>query len=98
MSEMRRIRNQILQKLYLGNISVYELIDGQDASLKEFFELIQILEKDGLISIENGMVSLTEKGLKECELLNLKKISDFICGSCDGTGYKIYCCISNWLS
>ena len=58
MSEMRRIRNQILQKLYLGNISVYELIDGQDASLKEFFELIQILEKDGLISIENGMVSL----------------------------------------
>ncbi len=89
MSEMRRIRNQILQKLYLGDIGIYELIDNQDASLKEFFGLMQNLEAEGLICIENGTVSLTKKGLKECESLNLKKISNLVCNNCDGTGYLI---------
>ena len=61
---MKRIRNQILQALYRKDMSVYELIDKQDASLPEFFELIQEMEKEGIIKIENGRISLTDNGLK----------------------------------
>ena len=86
---MKRIRNQILQALYRKDMSVYELIDKQDASLPEFFELIQEMEKEGIIKIENGRISLTDNGLKICEDLGIKKVDRLTCERCDGTGYEI---------
>ncbi len=86
---MRRIRNQILQALYRRDMSVYELIDKQDASLPEFFELIQEMEREGVVRVENGKIGLTERGLKLCEDLGVKEVGDFTCKSCEGTGYTI---------
>lgn len=86
---MRRIKNQVLQALYRREMSVYELIDEQDASLPEFFELIQSMEREGLIKVENGMISLTDKGLKLCEELGVKKVEKLTCDCCEGTGYAI---------
>ena len=70
-------------------MSVYRLIDEQDASLPEFFDLIQSLENENLINVENGVVSLTEKGLKLCEEMGLKPLEACKCSCCDGTGYLI---------
>ncbi len=86
---MRRIRNQILQALYKREMSVYELIDKQDASLPEFFELIQEMERDGIVRVEDGKIGLTDRGLKLCEDLGIKEVGDFTCKSCEGTGYTI---------
>ncbi len=86
---MRRIRNQILQALYNRDMSVYELIDRQDASLPEFFDLIQEMVGEGIIRVENGIIKLTDKGLSICEELGMKKFEDFRCEECDGTGYVI---------
>ncbi len=86
---MRRIRNQILQALYRKDMSVYELIDEQDASLPEFFELMQGMEKEEIIKVENGRISLTDKGLKICEDLGIGKVDKLTCERCDGTGYEI---------
>ncbi len=83
----RRIVNQILQAID-GEISIYRLIDSQDASLPEFFNIIQEMQRDGLLKVENGKVKLTEKGekLKEEEKLFY---SDVRCKCCDGSGYVI---------
>lgn len=85
---MRRIKNQTLQALSSGPISVYKLIDYQDASLPEFFELLDELSKEGLLRIENGMVYPTENGKKLINELQAVNI-DVRCRSCEGTGYAI---------
>jgi len=88
---MRRIRNQIFQALLSGEasgVSVYRLIDGQDASLPEFFQLLHQLENEGLIKVEGGKVSLTRKGLELCRELNIKS-TDVSCQHCGRTGYSI---------
>ena len=86
---MERIRKQILQALFREDMSVYQLIDEQDASLPEFFELIQQMEKEGLVKIENGRISLTEKGVEVCKELGLKAVERLECSYCGGTGYEI---------
>ncbi|MBE8540088.1 bis-aminopropyl spermidine synthase family protein [Geoglobus acetivorans] len=85
---MRRIRNQILQALSSGPVSVYRLIDMQDASLPEFFQLVDELINEDIIRIENGNVIPTEKArrlINELGAINL----DTRCKSCEGTGYVI---------
>ncbi|MCS7130908.1 MAG: bis-aminopropyl spermidine synthase family protein [Archaeoglobaceae archaeon] len=83
---MERIEIQILQSLLKGEISVYQLIDEQDASLPEFFDLFEKLQTKGLLKVVGGKVALTEKGRVVAK--NFLK-PDAICKACDGTGYKI---------
>ena len=85
---MRRIKNQIFQALSSGDLSVYKLIDCQDASLPEFFNLLTELEKEGLIKVENGIARLTPKGKEHISEMNAVNI-DVRCKCCDGTGYVI---------
>jgi hypothetical protein len=85
---MERVQKQILQALYKDKLSVYKLIDMQDSSLREFFQLVQKL-KGELITLEKGKVSLTQKGLETCKTLGVKEIGELACGSCEGTGYAI---------
>ncbi len=88
---MRRIRNQIFQALLSGGVSglsVYKLIDSQDSSLPEFFQLLHQLEDEGLIALEGGKVSLTQKGLELCREMNIKS-TDVSCQYCGRTGYSI---------
>lgn len=80
-----RIKNQILQLLASGEKSVYELIDKQDASLPEFFNLIQEMQNEGLLSMEDGKVSISEK----VEVDRLKTIEEQGCNCCLSTGYRI---------
>lgn len=86
---MDRIARQVLQKLLGGERSVYELIYFQDASLKEFFELLEGLKADGLVEFRNGRVALTEKGKEIAERERLNYCGEFFCECCEGTGLKI---------
>lgn len=83
---MNRIEIQILQSLLKGEISIYQLIDEQDASLPEFFEIFEKLQAQELLRVASGKVTLTEKG-REIAKVFLK--ADSVCKACDGTGYKI---------
>lgn len=84
---MERIKKQILSFLSSGSYSVWHIIDYQDASLPEFFEIIEEMEKEKIISIEDGIVRLTEKGEK---IVKNMFFYDFSCKECQGTGYKIW--------
>jgi len=86
---MDRIARQILQNLLGKERSVYELIYYQDASLREFFELLNTLKDNGLIELENGKVRITEKGREIAEEERVKFCGEIECKSCDGTGLSI---------
>jgi len=78
-----RIRKQIIQALSEGDMPVYHLIDMQDASLPEFFEILNQMGKEGLIKIGGGKISLGSK--KDPRLENMRQG----CECCDSTGYQI---------
>ncbi len=84
---MDRIEKQILQSLLEGEVSVYKLIDRQDASLNEFFEIINRLAGDGLIEVRDGKATLTEKGREVSK--RFVNAGEIICRCCDGSGYEI---------
>jgi len=81
-----RIEKQIISALSAGDVSIWKIIDFQDASLPEFFEKLKELEKKGIIEIKNGVVRLTEEGKRAAGEF---KIRDYKCKACDGTGYEI---------
>jgi len=82
-----RTEKQILQTLLGGEISVYRLIDSQDASLNEFLEVVSGLRNDGLIYLRDGRAGLTERG-KEVSR-GLRYVEGLTCNCCEGTGYVI---------
>ena len=86
---MERIRRQILQALYTEPMSVYRLIDEQDASLPEFFSVLQDLEREGILKVRDGVVELTEKGREMCESLGMRRVGRIACECCGQTGYGI---------
>jgi len=63
------------------------VIDYQDASLPEFFEIIEKMEKDGIIEIKNGVMKLTEKGR---EFADGMIFHEFTCQNCMGSGYETW--------
>ncbi|HEC87995.1 MAG TPA: putative methyltransferase [Thermoplasmata archaeon] len=83
---MDRIKNQIIYLLSSGENSVWKIIDFQDASLPEFFEKLNEMEKEGIIKMEKGIVSLTNKGK---EIVHEYPFKELKCMECEGTGYKI---------
>jgi len=80
-----RIEYQMLSLLSDGAVSIWKLLDWQDASLPEFFSKLQEMEKKGLIEIKDGEVKITEKGRNAGRL----KWEDMKCSRCEGTGYEI---------
>jgi hypothetical protein len=84
---MERIERQILQFIE-KNVSIYELIDHQDASIPEFFKLINKMQKDGILEINNGKVKITDKG-KNIKKKHLLRRIDTKCEYCDGKGYNM---------
>ncbi|MCS7121022.1 MAG: bis-aminopropyl spermidine synthase family protein [Archaeoglobaceae archaeon] len=88
--EKDRIKIQILQSLANGKKkSIYEIIDLQDSSLNEFFEIFKELQRDGYIVSEFGKV----KSVKDLPY----KYFEVRCNFCDGTGFKIDGFFSNIL-
>ncbi len=83
---MDRIEIQLLQSLLSSEMSVYRLIDSQDASLPEFFEIFEKLQKEGVLEVIGGKVRLTPKGI---ELAKGFLSSAATCNECEGTGYGI---------
>jgi len=86
MSMDKRIKNQIIQALVQGEKSIYSLIDSQDASLKEFFTLLQELREKGLVRVESGRAALTPHAEKAYGFL--KEWGDPQCPQCGQTGYR----------
>lgn len=83
-----RAEIQVLQRLICGSASVWELVDAQDSSLKEFHSLLRQLRARGIIVIEGGKVSLTPHGRKRAAELGIKHL-DFSCSACESRGYVI---------
>ncbi len=84
---MDRIGKQWLQALAQGPLSVYRLLDMQDASLPEFFRQLQDWQERGWIRLEGGQVVLTEQGqalVREWGAFT----EDVRCPHCRGTGYQ----------
>ena len=86
---MDRIKRQILQRLVAGKVGVYELIDFQDSSLKEFLEILNELKNENILNLKNGIAEITEKGLELCIKEGIKNLGYVLCEHCDGTGYTI---------
>ena len=84
---MQRIRKQILSLLSSGSYSIWHVIDYQDASLPEFFRIIEEMENEGIIKVKDGILSLTSKGK---EMAANMEFHDFQCKKCMGTGYEIW--------
>ncbi len=81
----KRIRNQIIQALVQGEKSIYSLIDCQDASLNEFFPLLEQLHEEGLIRVGSGRAALTPQA--ESAYPVLRQWEGWACSRCDQTGY-----------
>ncbi len=84
---MDRFKNQVVQFCSKGDISIYELIERQDFSLKEFFQKIRQLEREGIIEIEGRTVRLKPKYRDTYS--NLSSIEDVKCSCCEKTGIEI---------
>ena len=82
---VERIRNQIIQALVQGEKSIYSLIDSQDASLNEFFPLLEQLQKEGTVRVESGRASLTPRA--ESAYAVLREWGGWECPTCGQTGY-----------
>lgn len=78
-----RIRKQIIQALSEDDAKIYHLIDMQDASLPEFFEILNQMERQGIIKLSDGIASLISERDERLEDLTQG------CDCCDSTGYKI---------
>ncbi|NPA06468.1 MAG: bis-aminopropyl spermidine synthase family protein [Chloroflexi bacterium] len=85
---MDRIEKQWLQRLSQGPLSVYALLDSQDASLPEFFHLLQRWLQQGLVRLEHGRVALTEQGQALARQLGVF-YEPVRCPHCQGTGYVL---------
>jgi len=83
---MDRIENQILSLLFRGPSSIWRLIDFQDASLPEFFGIMEKMERDGIVRVRDSVVTLTDKGEKIAEEIAFQ---EYRCPHCDSTGYGI---------
>lgn len=83
-----RTEVQLLQRLSRGSASVWELLDAQDSSLREFYAALEELKERRLIEIANGKVSLTRAGLERASQLKAR-FFDFKCSACDAKGYVI---------
>lgn len=86
---MNRIRYQVLRALFQDEISVYQLIDQQDASLVELVNLLDELEQEGLIYLQKGRTGLTRKGMDLCREKGLTGTLELSCSTCQGTGLEL---------
>ncbi|MEM1544182.1 MAG: bis-aminopropyl spermidine synthase family protein [Candidatus Bathyarchaeia archaeon] len=83
---MRRIKSQILQSLLKSSKSFWDLLDESHFTVKDFIKALNDLFREGFISVEDGILHLTEKGLKEID----RRILEFKAGICSGCeGKKI---------
>ncbi len=89
---MERIKKQMLSLLLSGEKLIWNLLDEQDSSLPEFFEILSEFVEEGLIKIEGDKAYLTEKGREFAEGLKYYEVR---CRKCDGTGYGIIKDIEN---
>ncbi len=86
---MDRIRCQVLRALFQEETSIYRLIDRQDASLKEFIDLLDQLIAEDLIYTHKGQAGLTAAGLQYCRKHGLTLDLELQCSRCQGTGLEL---------
>jgi len=82
----KRIERQLFQALAEGELSVWRLLDRQDASIKEFHHLLRELEKKRFLKLEQGRVRLTPAGKRHARELSTAP-AEYRCKVCQGRGY-----------
>ncbi len=88
MPPLPRAAAQVLRRLYRSPASPWELIDSQDGTLREFCQVLERLEAEGLISRRGTRFELTEAGRREAARLG-GGLPEFRCGACGGRGYAL---------
>ncbi len=83
---LERIERQMLQALRSGPQSPYRLVDVQDGSLPEFFQVWQRLLEKGWVRLEGHQAVLTEAGAQA--VAQWPEITTVRCAACEGTGYR----------
>ncbi|MEM0010550.1 MAG: bis-aminopropyl spermidine synthase family protein [Candidatus Bathyarchaeia archaeon] len=80
---MKRIESHILRLLLESEKSIWELLDASWFTVKDFVDTVNKLFSEGIIKVEHGKISLTEKGLERTN----RRALDFraeICDKCEG--------------
>ncbi|MEM3815559.1 MAG: bis-aminopropyl spermidine synthase family protein [Candidatus Bathyarchaeia archaeon] len=80
---MRKIEVQILRALSESDRSIWELLDLNQYTVKEFVAAINGLFDSGLIGVKDGKIHLTEEGLRRVNRSALEFKSE-ICHECEG--------------
>ncbi len=83
---LTRLEGQILQALRHGPQSPYRLIDLQDGSLPEFFQVWQRLQERGWVRLKAGRAYLTPAGEEAAPGVDVEGLR---CSTCAGTGYTL---------
>jgi predicted methyltransferase len=82
---MQKVKLQILSELINANKSFWDLLEANNFLLRDFIEAVNSLYNDGLITFDDSVFKLTEKGRK---IFN-KQIALFkseLCKNCFGKG------------
>jgi len=80
---MRKVETHILRALLGSEKSIWELLDVNFFTVKDFVDAVNNLFTDGLIAVKEGKLCLTEKGLESVD----ERILDFksrVCCECEG--------------
>ncbi len=80
---MQKVKSQILNELINLNKSFWELLDANDFLLRDFIEAINSLYNEGLITFNNSVFKLTEKG-KEATNEKVSLFKSELCKNCFG--------------
>lgn len=88
---MRLTRSEklVLRRLVKkGESDVYDLLGSQDLCVRDFLTVLKRMLSRGLLSLKNGVASLTPRGEKMAEDLGVKGAEN-VCKRCGGSGYVL---------
>ena len=77
---MNRIKKLVIQELATRSLDFWELLARNKYLLKDFINAVNELYTDGLIKVDNGVVSLTENGRKVAVSLPMPETCEYCSG------------------
>lgn len=80
---MRKIETQIIRSLLESEKGIWDLLDENRYTVKDFVDTINSLLLRGIIEVRGGKIRLTEKGLSYANK-NILNFESKVCGGCEG--------------
>lgn len=86
---MLRTELQIIRKLKISPLNLWEIINIQDGDIKGALQALNNLKIEGLIDYEGEKAIITSKGLEALEKEEIPSYINTRCGSCKGKGLVV---------